>query len=36
VLFSCFASAPFILLLVLHGLIGYMDLGVDSWMTKLM
>lgn len=36
VLFSCFASAPFILLLVLHGLIGYMELGVDSWMTKLM
>lgn len=35
-LFSCFASVPFIILLVLHGLIGYMELGVDSWMTKLM
>ena len=36
VLFSCFVSLPFILLLVLHGLIGYMELGVDAWMTKLM
>ncbi|MEP3481394.1 MAG: MFS transporter [Fuerstiella sp.] len=35
-LFSCFASLPFLVLLVLHGLIGYMELGVDSWMTKLM
>lgn len=35
-LFSCFASIPFLVLLVLHGLIGYMELGVDSWMTKLM
>ena len=35
-LFSCFASVPFLILLVLHGLIGYMELGVDSWMTKLM
>jgi len=34
--FSCFASAPFLLLIVLHGLIGYMELGVDSWITKLM
>lgn len=34
--FSCFLSLPFLLLLVLHGLIGYMELGVDSWMTKLM
>ncbi|MCH2210427.1 MAG: MFS transporter [Fuerstiella sp.] len=36
VLFSCFASIPFLLLLVLHALIGYMELGVDSWMTRLM
>ena len=35
-LFSCFASWPFLLLIVLHALIGYMELGVDSWMTKLM
>ncbi|WP_286766018.1 MULTISPECIES: MFS transporter [Rhodopirellula] len=34
--FSCFASIPFLVLIVLHGLIGYMELGVDSWMTKLM
>ena len=35
-LFSCFASLPFLILIVLHGLIGYMELGVDSWMAKLM
>ncbi len=35
-LFSCFASLPFLLLIALHGCIGYMELGVDSWMTKLM
>ncbi|MCC9600071.1 MFS transporter [Stieleria sp. JC731] len=34
--FSCFASVPFLVLIVLHALIGYMELGVDSWMTKLM
>lgn len=34
--FSCFASLPFLVLLVMHGLIGYMELGVDSWMAKLM
>jgi len=34
--FSCFASLPFLLLIVLHGLVGYMELGVDSWMAKLM
>lgn len=34
--FACFASIPFIVLILLHGLIGYMELGVDSWMTKLM
>jgi len=34
--FSCFASLPFLLLIVMHGLIGYMELGVDSWMAKLM
>ena len=36
VLFSCFLSIPFIILIVLHGLIGYMELGVDSWTTRLM
>ena len=36
VLFSCFLSIPFIVLIVLHGLIGYMELGVDSWTTRLM
>lgn len=35
-LFSCFASIPFLVLIVLHGLIGYMELGVDSWQTRLM
>jgi len=35
-LFSCFLSIPFLVLIGLHGLIGYMELGVDSWMTKLM
>ncbi len=34
--FSCFASIPFLVLLVMHALIGYMELGVDSWMAKLM
>ncbi|QEG42095.1 MFS transporter [Roseimaritima ulvae] len=34
--FSCFLSIPFLVLIVLHALIGYMELGVDSWMTKLM
>jgi hypothetical protein len=34
--FSCFASIPFLILIVMHGLIGYMELGVDSWMAKLM
>ena len=36
VLFSCFLSIPFIVLIVLHALIGYMELGVDSWTTRLM
>lgn len=36
VVFSCFASIPFLVLIVLHALIGYMELGVDSWMAKLM
>ncbi len=36
VLFSCFLSIPFIVLVVIHGLIGYMELGVDSWQTRLM
>jgi MFS family permease len=35
-LFGCFASIPFLVLIVLHGLIGYMELGVDSWQTRLM
>ncbi len=34
--FACFASIPFLVLIVLHAMIGYMELGVDSWMTKLM
>lgn len=34
--FSCFASIPFLVLIVIHALVGYMELGVDSWMTKLM
>ncbi len=36
VLFSCFVSVPFLVLVVIHGLIGYMELGVDSWQTRLM
>lgn len=35
-IFACFASIPFLVLIVLHALIGYMELGVDSWITKLM
>jgi MFS family permease len=35
-LFSCFLSLPFLLLIVMHGCIGYMELGVDSLMTNLM
>ncbi len=35
-LFSCFASPIFILLLLLHGGIGYVEIGIDSWITKLM
>ena len=35
-LFSCFASIPFLVLLIMHALIGYMELGVDSWQTRLM
>ncbi|MEM6979963.1 MAG: MFS transporter [Planctomycetota bacterium] len=34
--FACFASIPFLVLLGLHGCIGYMELGVDSWMASLM
>jgi MFS family permease len=36
VVFSCFLSIPFLVLIVLHGLIGYMELGVDSWISRLM
>ena len=35
-IFSCFTSWPFLLLIMLHGCIGYMELGVDSWVAKLM
>ena len=35
-IFSCFISPIFLLLLVLHACIGYVELGVDSWTTKLM
>lgn len=34
--FACFASIPFLVLLVIHGMVGYMELGVDSWMASLM
>ena len=34
--FSCFASWPFLLLIAMHGCIGYMELGIDSWVSKLM
>ena len=34
--FSCFGSIPFLVLILMHALIGYMELGVDSWMAKLM
>ena len=34
--FACFASIPFFVLIIMHALIGYMELGVDSWITKLM
>ena len=36
ILFSCFASPVFLWLLVMHALIGFMELGVDSWQTRLM
>ena len=36
VLFSCFLSPIFLLLLVIHACVGYVELGVDSWVTKLM
>ncbi len=34
--FACFLSLPFLVLIVLHALIGYMELGVDSWISKLL
>ncbi|MEO1618486.1 MAG: MFS transporter, partial [Planctomycetota bacterium] len=34
--FACFASIPFLVLLVIHAMVGYMELGVDSWMASLM
>lgn len=36
ILFACFLSPVFLLLLVLHACIGYMELGVDSWVVRLM
>jgi hypothetical protein len=36
VLFSCFLSVPFLVLIVAHALIGSMELGVDSMQTRLM
>lgn len=36
VLFSCFLSPIFLLLVLLHACVGYVELGVDSWVTKLM
>ena len=36
VLFSCFFSPVFLLLLLIHACVGYVELGVDSWVTKLM
>ena len=36
VLFSCFFSPVFLLLILLHACVGYVELGVDSWVTKLM
>jgi MFS family permease len=35
-LFTCFLSIPFLVLIFAHALIGYMELGVDSWQTRLM
>jgi MFS family permease len=33
---SCFASPVLLSLLVLHALIGYVELGTDSWITNIM
>lgn len=33
---SCFASPVLICLLLLHALIGYVELGTDSWITNIM
>lgn len=35
-IFSCFSSPVFLLLIILHACIGYVELGVDSWTTNLM
>lgn len=35
-LFSCFFSPVFLLLILLHACIGYVELGVDSWIVKLL
>ncbi len=34
--FACFLSLPFLLLIVIHAMVGYMELGMDSWIPKLM
>ncbi len=34
--FACFLSVPFLLLIVIHAMVGYMELGMDSWIPKLM
>lgn len=33
---SCFASPVLLCLLILHALIGYVELGTDSWITNIM
>jgi MFS family permease len=33
---SCFASPVLLLLLLLHAMIGYVELGTDSWITNIM
>ncbi|MEZ6044600.1 MAG: MFS transporter [Planctomycetaceae bacterium] len=35
-MFSIFASPVFLLLLVLHAMVGYVELGTDSWITNIM
>ncbi|MCA9041052.1 MAG: MFS transporter, partial [Planctomycetaceae bacterium] len=35
-MFSIFASPVFLLLLLLHAMVGYVELGTDSWITNIM